>query len=149
VRRSIVLVAMASMLLVAGCAGDRRTGGAAPTVGPAYVVNGTRYVPRADPGYAEVGIASWYGREYQGQRTASGERFDRNALTAAHKTLPLSSYVRVTNLTNGRSVVLRINDRGPFVRGRIVDVSERAAETLGFTQQGTTRVRVEAVPRPS
>ncbi len=98
--------------------------------------------------YAQTGYASWYGRAHHGQPTASGERFDMNALTVAHPTLPMSSYVRVTNLENGRKAILRVNDRGPFVRNRIVDVTRRGAEMLGFAAKGTARVRVEEVPPP-
>lgn len=98
--------------------------------------------------YVQTGYASWYGREHHGLPTASGERFDMNALTVAHPTLPMSSYVRVTNLENGRRAILRVNDRGPFVRNRIVDVTRRGAEMLGFATKGTARVRVEEVPPP-
>ena len=92
-----------------------------------------------------VGMASFYGHNdgYNGGRTASGERYDRNSLTAAHRTLPFGTHVRVTNLRNGRSVVVRINNRGPFIRGRIIDVSVAAARELGFVQRGVTQVRIE------
>ena len=99
-------------------------------------------------GFEQIGVASWYGARYHGRSTASGERFDMNALTAAHRTLPFGTRVRVTNLGNGRSVVVRINDRGPFVTGRIIDVSRSAAERLGFTRQGVARVEVRVV-RPT
>ncbi|HJP22585.1 MAG TPA: septal ring lytic transglycosylase RlpA family protein, partial [Alphaproteobacteria bacterium] len=105
------------------------------------------YKPKEDPDYSFTGIASWYGQPFHGRRTANGETYDMNALTAAHKTLPMPVYVRVTNLINGRSLVLRVNDRGPFVNGRIIDVSRRAAQLLGFINQGTARVRVEMVDR--
>ncbi len=118
-----------------------------PTVGKPYKVAGLWYHPKAEPYYDRAGIASWYGRKFQGRRTASGERFNMNALTAAHTTLPLPSLVRVTNLHNGRSIVLKVNDRGPFVRGRIIDVSRRAADLLGFRKRGVARVRVQAVGR--
>lgn len=114
-------------------------------VGKPYVVKGVRYVPREDPDYNRVGMASWYGRQFHGRQTASGQTYDMNAPTAAHRTLPLGTQVRVTNLANHRSVVLTINDRGPFARGRIIDVSRRAAERLGFRRAGTARVRVEVV----
>lgn len=94
------------------------------------------------PGYDAVGLASWYGRRYHGRRTASGEVFDMNAPTAAHPTLPFGTRVHVTNLANGRAVILRINDRGPFVRRRIIDVSRSAARALGFLRQGVAQVRV-------
>ena len=108
--------------------------------------------PPAPPGSIQVGVASWYGPEFQGERTASGERFDQRELSAAHPTLPLGTRARVTNLANGRSVVVRINDRGPFVHGRAIDLSHSAARTLGMVGRGTTRVRIEALdeqkPRP-
>ncbi len=117
-------------------------------VGDPYQINGTWYYPAEDYGYSETGIASFYGGEskgtnFHGRNTANGELYDMNSLTAAHQTLPMPSLVRVTNLENGRSLVLRVNDRGPFVRGRIIDVSRRSAQLLGFDGQGTARVRVE------
>jgi len=111
-------------------------------VGNPYQINGIWYYPAVDYGYEETGIASWYGAQFHGRQTANGERFDMNALSAAHRTLPMPSFVRVTNLENGRSVILRVNDRGPFARGRIIDVSRRAAQLLGFEVQGTARVNV-------
>jgi rare lipoprotein A len=95
------------------------------------------------PSGEAVGFASWYGARHAGRRTASGERFDPDALTAAHRTLPFGSRVRVTNLDNGRSVVVRINDRGPFADGRILDLSEAAARAIGMTASGVARVRLE------
>lgn len=123
-------------------------------VGEPYQINGFWYYPAEDYGYVETGIASYYGGETQGKNfhgrnTANGELYDMNALTAAHQTLPMPSLVRVTNLENGRSVVLRVNDRGPFARGRIVDVSRRSAQLLGFEGQGTARVRVEILAEES
>jgi peptidoglycan lytic transglycosylase len=97
------------------------------------------------PGFSETGLASWYGREFHRKRTASGERFDMEALTAAHRNLPFDAYVRVTNIATGRSVVVRINDRGPFVGDRIIDLSARAARQLGIKQDGVARVRIEVV----
>ncbi|NIQ93995.1 MAG: septal ring lytic transglycosylase RlpA family protein, partial [Desulfuromonadales bacterium] len=99
--------------------------------------------------YHERGVASWYGPNFDGRPTANGETFDMRAVSAAHKTLPLPSVVRVTNLENGRSLVIRINDRGPFVRGRIIDLSQRAAELLGFSSQGTAMVDVRLLPDAS
>ncbi|MCP8463775.1 septal ring lytic transglycosylase RlpA family protein [Pseudomonas sp. ZM23] len=96
-------------------------------------------------GYRAEGTASYYGRAHHGKRTASGERFDQNALTAAHRTLAFGTRVKVTNLDNGRSVVVRINDRGPFGRGRIIDVSKAAAEQLNMLRSGTARVRLEGL----
>ena len=117
-------------------------------VGNPYKVAGQVYVPKEDPDYFAEGMASWYGPKFHGRRTANGETFNMNALTAAHTTLPMPSYVRVTNLENGRSLVLRVNDRGPFVGNRLIDVSRRSAQLLGFEKQGVTRVRVEAVSGP-
>ena len=112
-------------------------------VGASYQVAGVRYTPREQPNYDETGIASWYGPGFHGRHTANGETFDQNTLTAAHATLPLPVSVRVTNLDNGRSLVVRVNDRGPFHDGRIIDLSARAAELLGFKVAGTARVRVQ------
>lgn len=117
-------------------------------VGEPYQVYGRWYYPAEQPDYDSDGVASWYGPGFHGLRTANGEVFDQNALSAAHTTLPMPSFVRVTNLENGRSLVLRVNDRGPFVDDRIIDVSRRAAQLLGFMNQGTAHVRVEAVPAP-
>ncbi|WP_321391195.1 septal ring lytic transglycosylase RlpA family protein [Emcibacter sp.] len=117
-------------------------------VGNPYKVAGKVYVPEEDPHYLAEGMASWYGPKFHGRRTANGETFNMNALTAAHTTLPMPSYVRVTNLENGRSLILKVNDRGPFVGDRLIDVSRRSAQLLGFEQQGVTRVRVEAVSGP-
>ncbi len=117
-------------------------------VGEPYDVAGVWYYPKADPDYDETGVASWYGEPFHGKPTANGERYDMNAITAAHKTLPLPTYVRVTNLDNGRSLIIRLNDRGPFVHGRIIDLSRRAAQLLGFERKGTARVRVQAVGGP-
>jgi rare lipoprotein A len=114
-------------------------------VGNPYQIAGVWYHPRADYEYVETGIASWYGPGFHGKTTANGEIYDQNDLTAAHRTLPMPSVVRVTNLENGKSIKLRVNDRGPFARGRIIDVSARAAELLQFKQQGTAKVRVEIV----
>lgn len=105
------------------------------------VKKGTKIVD-VSKGYWEKGIASWYGDEFKGKKTASGEVFDPNKLTGAHKTLPLGSIVKVTNLENGKSINLRINDRGPFVKGRIIDCSKQAAKELGFYTQGTTKVKI-------
>jgi len=127
-------------------------------VGTPYYVEGLQYVPREDKRYDESGIASWYGPNFHGKRTANGEIYDMYKISAAHKTLPMPSMVRVTNLENGRSLVVRMNDRGPFARGRVIDMSYRAAQLLGFEHQGTAKVRVQyeglaevsppAVPKP-
>ena len=100
----------------------------------------------AIPEYRQVGIASWYGGRHQGRLTASGEVFDENKLTAAHRTLPLVTWARVTNLENGRTIEVRVNDRGPYIDGRVIDLSTRAAEELGMTTQGLARVEIKALP---
>ena len=120
---------MVGLTLAAGCAG-RREPDAAPGTRP----------------YVETGEASWYGQPFHGRTTASGERYDMNQLTAAHKTLPFGTVVTVTHLGNGRSVTVRINDRGPFVKQRIIDLSRAAARKLGMVEAGVARVRVEARP---
>lgn len=114
-----------------------------------YTVLGRTYRVMEDArGYSEEGIASWYGNKFHGHRTSSFERYDMYAMTAAHKTLPIPTYVRVTNLDNNRSVIVRVNDRGPFHRGRIIDLSWAAAQKLGYAGAGTARVRVEAIEPP-
>jgi len=118
-------------------------------LGQPYTINGRTYVPRHDPDYNRVGLASWYGQGWHGRQTANGETYDENVLSGAHPTLPLPSYVRVTNLENGIIRVVRINDRGPFVPGRIIDLSLRAARELNFIAQGLVKVRVEYIgPAP-
>ena len=114
-------------------------------LGDTYMVAGVRYFPRFDPNYNETGIAAWYGEPFHGRDTANGERYDMNELTAAHKTMPMPSTARVTNLENGRTLMLRVNDRGPFVAGRIIDISRRGAQLLGFYRKGTAKVRVEFI----
>ncbi len=116
-------------------------------IGKPYVIAGVTYYPEENPNYRASGIASWYGDAFHGRLTSNGEVFDMRSVTAAHPTLPLPSYVRVTNLTNGRSLVVRVNDRGPFHANRVIDVSVRAADLLGFKHKGTERVRVEYVGR--
>lgn len=159
-----------SLMVLASCASDRRvaditnpdfppymqlgrdTKGNIVTsykIGNPYQVASLWYYPAEDFGYNEVGIASWYGPGFNGKRTANGEVYDMNALTAAHKTLPIPSVVQVTNLENGRTLKLRVNDRGPFVEGRIIDLSLRAAQLLDVQKKGTARVRVELVPEDS
>ncbi|HTH16016.1 MAG TPA: septal ring lytic transglycosylase RlpA family protein [Magnetospirillum sp.] len=118
-------------------------------LGEPYQIGGVWYTPKEDWQYSHEGRASWYGHPFHGRQTANGERYDQNELTAAHQTLPLPSIVRVTNLENGRSVILRVNDRGPFVKGRIIDVSRKAAKILKFHGQGTTQVRVEVLEKES
>jgi rare lipoprotein A len=120
-------------------------GGGVYRVGSPYTVAGRVYVPENNPHYRADGVASWYGSDFHGRSTANGEIFDAEAITAAHPTLPLPSHVRVTNLSNGRSLIVRVNDRGPYAGNRIIDVSKRAAYLLGFTVSGTAWVRVEWV----
>jgi len=122
-------------------------GGGVYHVGQPYVVAGRMYVPEDNPHYQAVGLASWYGEDFHGRYTANGEIFDLNGISAAHPTLPLPSYVRVTNLQNGRSLIVRVNDRGPYHGNRIIDVSLRAAHLLGFRNRGTAWVSVEYVGR--
>jgi rare lipoprotein A len=118
-------------------------------LGKAYQIDGAWYYPKIDYDYNETGIASWYGPDFHGKSTANGEVYDQNALTAAHKTLPMPTLVRVTNLENGRSIEVRINDRGPFVNNRIIDLTRRGAQLLGFEGQGTARVRVQVMKEDS
>jgi rare lipoprotein A len=124
-------------------------GGGRDMVGQPYVVGGRTYVPHSGKGYVREGWASWYGSAFHGRLTANGEVFDRQSIAAAHPTLPLPSYVRVTNLVNKRSMVVRVNDRGPYEHDRMLDVSERVADALDFRRKGVTRVRVEFVGKAS
>ncbi len=153
-------------ILASGCAGskdpsslspspspsstDRPASAAVPPskvkIGKPYKINGVWYHPKRDDEYDETGLASWYGPGFHNRRTANGEQYDMYAMTAAHKTLPMPTWVKVTNLDNGRTATLRVNDRGPFVAGRIIDVSKRAAQELGFLGQGIARVRVQIIP---
>lgn len=118
-------------------------------VGRPYQIAGVWYYPKVDYNYDATGIASWYGPGFHGRRTANGEIYNENDLTAAHPTLPMPSVVRVTNLDNGRSLVVRINDRGPFKNGRIIDMSRRSAQLLGFERRGTAKVRVQILEEES
>lgn len=118
-------------------------------VGEPYQISGIWYHPKVDYEYDETGIASWYGEQFHAKLTANGELFDMNDLTAAHRTLPMPSLVRVTNLENGRSMVVRINDRGPFAAGRILDLSRRSAQLLGMERNGTAKVRVQILGQES
>ncbi len=131
---------------LAGLEDDATPGQGRFKVGSPYEVRDVWYYPAVDPFYDETGIASWYGDPFHGRVTANGEIYDMNALTAAHKTLPLPTFVRVTNLENGRSIVVRVNDRGPFVHGRIIDMSRRGAQLLSFDMAGTAKVRVTVLP---
>jgi rare lipoprotein A len=122
-------------------------GGGVYSIGKPYQIAGLWYAPREDPGYDRVGSASWYGELFHGRRTANGEIYDMDRLSAAHPTLPLPVYARVTNLNNGRSIVVRVNDRGPYARDRVIDLSRRSAELLGFRNHGTATVRVRYLGR--
>ena len=153
---------VATGLLLSGCSSDRKLdpfagkgspkytksgpipkGGGRRHVGKPYTVAGRTFHPTANPKPVQVGMASWYGPRFHRRKTSNGEWFDMNYLSAAHPTMPLPSYARVTNLENGRTVVVRVNDRGPFVGTRIMDLSRAAAERLGYVRQGKARVRVE------
>lgn len=138
--------------LAAGCATEKVSyptppSGGSYKVGTPYEIDGSWYYPREQPDYDETGIASWYGPAFYGKRTADGEIYNAGDITAAHRTLPMPVNVRVTNLENGKSIVVRVNDRGPFAKGRIIDVSEQAAKLLGFYNAGTARVRVTFLSR--
>jgi rare lipoprotein A len=122
-------------------------GGGTYRVGKPYTVAGRVYVPEEDTNYREEGLASWYGDDFHGRQTANGEVFDMTSLTAAHPTLPMPCYARVTNLGNGKSLIVRVNDRGPYHGNRLIDVSNKAAELLEFKGNGVARVRVEYVAR--
>ena len=124
-------------------------GGGRYQLGSPYQVAGRWFTPREQPGYDKTGLSSWYGEAFHRRQTSNGEWFDMATLTAAHATLPLPSYAKVTNLENGRTIIVRINDRGPFVDTRVLDVSKRVAEILGYKQQGTANVRVQYIgPAP-
>jgi len=122
-------------------------GGGTYRIGKPYTVAGRVYVPEEDPNYRAEGMASWYGDDFHGRLTANGEVFDMGSLTAAHPTLPMPCYARVTNLSNGKSLIVRVNDRGPYHGNRLIDVSNRAAELLEFKGNGVAKVRVEYVGR--
>lgn len=150
-KHALTPAAILLLLAVAGCATTpRETPGDEPhaTRGnpPFYEVNGRRYVVReTSAGYVEQGVASWYGPDFHGKRTATGETYDMHAMTGAHPTLPLPAWVRVTNLQNGRSVEVRLNDRGPFSKNRIIDLSRAAAERLDMIHTGTAIVEVRSL----
>ncbi len=143
-RAATACTLVALLALLAGCGGGDDDGSAAGyyKLGGSYTIGGRRYYPAYDPAYDAVGVASWYGSAFHDRLTANGERFDKNVLSAAHTTLPLPSIVEVTNLDNGRRLRLRVNDRGPFVDDRLIDLSEAAARELGFIDRGLANVRV-------
>ena len=151
-------IIIAASLLVAGCTsfsdrrmaeeqGRRVAAGGIYKIGTPYEIEGEWYYPQEDATYDNTGIASWYGPKFHGRRTANGEIFDMDLLTAAHPTLPMPVRAKVTNLENGRSVVVRINDRGPFAKDREIDMSRHAADLLGFKEKGTAKVRVQYLGR--
>jgi len=154
---SLVLVMVLSLAACATTTSPTvRPGAPKPTVPPTdgvykvgtpYQIAGQWYYPREDWEYDQTGVASWYGPNFHGKPTANGETFDQALITAAHPTLPMPTRVRVTNLENGKSLIVRVNDRGPFKKGRIIDLSKRAAELLGFRDQGTAMVRVQMIGR--
>lgn len=158
-----VLLSIAAVLWIAGCSSNRpfefenlteeveaiKADGGIYKVGNPYTALGQSYTPREDYNYSETGMASWYGSDFHSKRTANGELYNMNAVTAAHRTLPLPSIVRVTNLENGRSIIARVNDRGPYVKNRIIDLSQKGAELLGYKIQGTTKVKVEILEKES
>lgn len=158
----IGLLAIAAALALSGCTGKKSAfsgkgspvykgpdpipkGGGHYKVGKPYRIAGRKYYPKEDVTYDETGIASWYGPKFHKRSTSNGEWFDMNDLTAAHTTLPMPTYAKVTNLENGRTLVVRINDRGPYIANRIIDLSKRSAEVLGVKKKGTARVRVQYI----
>ncbi len=166
-RMGLVVLAVVGLAL-AGCSGKKKStasldpfagtgspvfkgqgavpkGTGRPHIGKPYQIAGRWYTPKAQPGYDKTGMASWYGEAFHRRKTSNGEWFDMNQLTAAHPTLPLPSYAKVTNLENGREVIVRINDRGPFVGTRLIDLSKRTAEALAFKGQGKANVRVQSL----
>ena len=163
IRHNKILLSLAALLVLAGCSSNRpfefenlteeveaiKSDGGIYKVGTPYKALGQSYTPREDYHYAEVGMASWYGADFHNKRTANGELYNMNAVTAAHRTLPLPSIVRVTNLENGRSIIARVNDRGPYVKNRIIDLSQKGAELLGYKMQGTAKVKVEILAKES
>ena len=158
-KKSILTIKVAfAALLVVGCTsfsdrraaeeqGRRVAAGGIYKIGTPYEIEGEWYYPQEDATYDNTGIASWYGPKFHGRRTANGEIFDMDLLTAAHPTLPMPVRAKVTNLENGRSVIVRINDRGPFAKDREIDMSRHAADLLGFKEKGTAKVRVQYLGR--
>lgn len=143
-RRIVVLLLAAGSLALVGCASPDTSVGRFK-VGKPYSIAGQTYYPEENYTFTQEGIASWYGPGFDGKKTANGERFDEDALTAAHPTLQMPSLVRVTNLANGNSLIVRVNDRGPFHGGRVMDLSKGAADQLGFRMNGTARVRLQVL----
>lgn len=159
-RKAVLTIGVAGLACVAlaACASPRyatrdgpraappsKPGQRVPATMRPYQVNGIWYTPRHDPNYDEEGVASWYGEQFHNRTTANGEVFDMDLITAAHKTLPLPSIVEVTDLETGKKIKVRVNDRGPFVSGRIIDLSKGAARKLGIYQRGVAKVRVRYI----
>ncbi len=154
-RLLFILLACLTLALLAGCPGKRTgggttgtagTGGKAPRGTKPYTIGGKTYRPLISAhGYREEGIASWYGKDFHGKQTANGERYDMYGMTAAHKLLPFGTQLKVTNLTNGNVIHVRVNDRGPFVGDRIIDLTRTGAEKLGMIAAGTARVSIESI----
>ena len=137
------LVCFVVLIVLTGCGGGSK---AYKVNTKPYTVAGTTYYPlKTAKGYSETGVASWYGKKFHGRKTASGERYNQNKMTAAHKTLPFGTRVRVKNLDNGKNVVVTINDRGPFKKGRVIDVSRAAAKKLGMINSGIAKVNIKVV----
>ncbi len=161
-KKIILILCLFTLPFVSGCArielashfGKKMMGTHAHSkgyykIGSPYRIKGIKYYPAVDYDYDKKGIASWYGPNFHGKMTANGETYNQNDLTAAHKTLPLPSIVRVTNLDNGKSIIVRVNDRGPYARGRIIDMSKRGAELLDFKRKGVVKVRVKVLEAES
>ncbi|MBQ8436512.1 MAG: septal ring lytic transglycosylase RlpA family protein [Alphaproteobacteria bacterium] len=161
IRHRLNFALIAVIFAISGCASDRlnlgdysqrnifSAKGSSYKVGKPYKIRGQWYYPEENYDYKEVGMASWYGEDFHAKYTANGEIYNMNTLTAAHRTLPLPSIVKVTNLENGRSLILRVNDRGPFAKNRIIDISKKGAQLLGFQNKGITKVRVEIMEEES
>ncbi len=156
--RFVLFACIGFSLVFSGCAtktyenlppsGKKKISGKSPATQRPYTIQGKKYVPLARAGgYVEKGRASWYGKKFHGRKTANGETYNMYAMTAAHKTLPMNTWVKVENLRNGKQITVRINDRGPFVSGRIIDLSYTGAQGMGMVGAGTARVRVTALGR--
>lgn len=145
-KRHLPILLLSGMVMLTGCTEWHRDGKGYYKVGSPYEMFGQKYTPKEDPFYEEEGMASWYGSDFHGNSTANGEKFDKNKITAAHRTLPMPSIVKVTNLENGKTLAVRVNDRGPFSDDRILDLSEAAAKKLGVWGPGTAKVKVEFDP---
>ncbi|PHR26045.1 MAG: septal ring lytic transglycosylase RlpA family lipoprotein [Desulfotalea sp.] len=143
----LAITVVISFLLSAAFIADATAGKQLATQNP-YVINNTRYYPiPSAQGYNEQGIASWYGSDFHGKRTSNGEIYDMHAMTAAHKTLPMNTMLLVKNIANGKETIVRVNDRGPFIRGRIIDLSYKAAQKIDAIRHGTARVQIVAIAK--